>query len=90
MEYVSLSPNDRDDILKLLEYALKKKLEEQPEKRGRYSWDNSYYYKMRINQLSQLIKGRKVYDTIYQSSLGSLESDIENETNDINSKKSSI
>lgn len=73
---IQISPNDRDDILELLDYALKKKLEEPPEKHGRYTWDNSGWYKLRIYQLTQIIKGKQVYDTIYQSSLGGLVNDI--------------
>lgn len=76
MTEIQLSPNDRDDILELLDYALKKKLEEPPERKGRYTWDNSGYYKLRIGQLKQLIKGKRVYDTISQSSLGGLINDI--------------
>lgn len=76
MTEIQLSPNDRDDLLELLDYALKKKLEEPPEKHGRYTWDNSGYYKLRIHQLKQIIKGKKVYGDVRQSSLGNLVNDI--------------
>lgn len=77
MVEIKLSPLDQKDLLELLEYALQKKLKEPPEKRGRYTWDESGWYKLRIYQLSQIIKGKKVYDTICQSSLGNLVDDIQ-------------
>ena len=85
MTEIQLSPNDRDDILELLDYALQKKLEEPPERKGRYTWDNSGYYKLRVHQLKQLIKGKKIYGDVRQSSLGGIVGDLieemENETN---------
>lgn len=76
MIIVKLSPLDQKDLLELLEYALEKKMKEPPEKHGRYTWDNSGWYRLRIDQLIQLIKGNNVYDTIYQSSLSGIVDDI--------------
>ena len=75
MTEVQLEPNDRDDILQLLDYALQKKLEDPPERQGRYSFDMSGYWKERIPQLKRLICGKKNY-SFYQSSLGGLIQDI--------------
>lgn len=75
MTEVQLEPNDRDDILQLLDYALEKKLEEPPERQGRYSFDMSGYWKERIPQLKRLICGKKNF-SLYQSSLGGLVDDI--------------
>lgn len=75
---INLSPNDRDDILELLDYALECKLKEPPEKIGRWEkWDNSGYWKLRVPQLKKLIKGSKLNETVYQSSFFMLEADIE-------------
>ena len=76
MTEVQLSPNDRDDILELLDYALEKKLEEEPTRYGKYKWDNRGYYKLRIPQLKRLIRGEKIYNDIRQSSMGGLVKDI--------------
>lgn len=76
MTEVQLSPNDRDDILGLLDYALEKKLEEKPIRNGKYKWDNRGYYKLRIPQLKRLIRGEKIYNDIRQSSMGGLVRDI--------------
>lgn len=79
MVEIKLEPNDQKDILDLLKYALKKKQEDKDKE--------SYprYWELRIPQLEQLINGRNVYDTIYQSSLGNLVGDIERGLDDDNS-----
>lgn len=82
MTNVELSPNDREDILQLLDYALEKKKQEKPEKIGRWHWDNSKYWEFRIPQLKELIKGKKVYSGIYQSSMGALSNNDERGSND--------
>lgn len=83
MVEIKLSPLDQKDLLELLEYALKKKLEEKPIT-GRHKWDDSGWYKLRIEQLRLLVEGKKVYDTIYQSSLSGLVKEIEDGLNDSN------
>lgn len=77
MTEVQLSPNDRDDILQLLDYALEKKNEEQIKKHSQSKWDDRKYWRLRIKQLKAIINGKRIYDTIYQSSLGNLVGDIE-------------
>ena len=86
MTEVQLSPNDRDDILQLLDYALEKKLEEPPERQGRYSFNYSGYWKERIPQLKRLICGKKNF-SLYQSSLGGLIRDIKEGLEDDDSIK---
>ena len=71
MTEIKLSPNDQKDLLDLLAYALEKKKDD----KGKDSFPK--YWAIRIPQLMQIIKGWKVYDTIYQSSLGNLVGDIE-------------
>lgn len=71
MKEIKLSPNDEKDLLDLLAYALEKKKED----KSKESYPK--YWAIRIPQLMQLVKGWKVYDTIYQSSLGNLIGDIE-------------
>ena len=77
---INLNPNDRDDILQLLDYALEYKLQE-PHKNN---WNESGYWKIRIPQLKKLIKGSKVNETIYQSSFCTIEA---GGINDSHSKK---
>ena len=76
MVEIKLSPLDQKDLLELLEYALKKKLEEKPIT-GRHKWDDSGWYKLRVYQLKKIIKGYRPYSSIYQSSLGGLVKDID-------------
>lgn len=77
MANLTISPNDQKDILDLLDYALQKKLEEEPKTNSQTKWDDRKYWKLRVPQLKALINGRRIYDTIYQSSLGNLVGDIE-------------
>ena len=76
MVEIKLSQLDQKDLIELLNYALEKKKEE-PKETGKHHWDNTGWYEIRVHQLKQIVKGRKVYDTIYQSSLGGLIEDIE-------------
>ncbi len=84
MTVVELDPNDRDDILQLLDYALEKKRLEKPDKYGRWNYSLKGYWEIRIPQLKELIKGRKVHNGIFQSSLGNLVGDIERGLDDSN------
>ena len=68
MTEVELEPNDRDDILQLLDYALKKKLEE-PVDTGKRHFNIKGYWELRVPQLKRLIKGKKQF-SVYRSSLG--------------------
>jgi hypothetical protein len=76
MTEIELEPNDREDLLQLLDYALLKKLEEP---QGRWGMGN--YWKIRIPQLKMIVKGYKV-NNIYKSSMGGLVGDIEDEINE--------
>ena len=67
MEIV-ISPNDRDDILELLECALEYKRQEQPS-HSQQHFNTTGYWELRVPQLKQLISGRKVYGSIYQSTI---------------------
>lgn len=76
MVEIKLEPNDQQDILDLLTYALeKKKIDNDKEV-------PPAYWELRVPQLEKLIKGKKVYDTIYQSSLGGIVKDIEDTIDD--------
>ena len=78
MVEIKLEPNDQQDIIDLLNYALEKKIEENDKQVP------PAYWKLRVPQLRKLIRGLHVYDTIYQSSLGNLigyiERSLEDET----------
>lgn len=78
MVEIKLEPNDQQDIIDLLNYALQKKHEDTDKESYPKYWD------LRVPQLKQLIKGKKVYDTIYQSSLGGLVKDVQEGLDDIN------
>ena len=65
---IQISPNDRDDILELLDSALEyKRLEKSKHSQQRFSTVG--YWEIRVPQLKQLINGRKVYDSIMKSTL---------------------
>ena len=81
MVEIKLEPLDQKDLIELLDYALEKKKEE-PQITGKHHWDDNGWYELRVYQLKQLIKGKKVYDTIYQSSLGGIVKDIEDTIDD--------
>lgn len=85
MTTVELEPNDRDDILQLLDYALEKKKQEKSDKYNRWNWTMAGYWEIRVPQLKELIKGKKIRNGIYQSSMGSLVGDIERNLDDSNS-----
>lgn len=73
---IEISPNDRDDILELLDYALQKKKEEETVKYGRWGWKFDRYWEIRVPQLKALVCGKKVHNGIYQSSMSGLGADI--------------
>lgn len=79
---IEISPGDRDDMLKLLDYALEKKKKDKSK--------TSYYkfWELRVPQLKKLISGQQVYAGIFQSSLGGCTNEIiEGLANDSYSKK---
>lgn len=71
MTEIQLEPNDQQDILDLLNYALEKKKEENNREVPPAYWE------VRVPQLKMLIKGYKPYTTVCQSSLGGIINDIE-------------
>lgn len=81
MVEIKLEPNDQQDILDLLNYALEKKKEEKNKQVPPSYWE------LRVPQLKKLINGLHIYDTIYQSSMGNLTGDIERGLEDDDSTK---
>lgn len=71
MVEIELSPFDKKDLLEMLDYASEMKQEHRPPKKvGRGSvWDDTDYWVMRIEQLKQLINGKKVGRSLYGSTL---------------------
>ena len=65
MVRIELTPNDVQDLLEILEYA-KKKCELDMPKTRQYRWNDSGYYILRIDQLKEVVKGKKT-DIIYRS-----------------------
>ena len=76
MTEIQLEPNDRDDILALLDYALEKKKEDNDKQVPPAYWE------VRVPQLKRLIQGYKPF-SLYQSSLGGIIKDIEGAFDDI-------
>lgn len=58
MTSIELSPFDKDDLIKYLEYAKEQKLKNRPELKGNQKWDDTNYDVMRINYLLDITKGR--------------------------------
>lgn len=65
---IHLEPNDKADIIELLDYALKKKIEDDLSKR--IVWTDSGYWKIRIPQLMELVGGKNPHDLIQRSTCG--------------------
>ena len=57
MDRIEISPNDKKDLLELLDYAKIKKQEDDNHKDKRDHWVDSNYWKIRIEQLKMIIKG---------------------------------
>ena len=72
MVRIEVEPLDQKDLLEILDYALENYIKEQ--KNGKRK--DAKWYELRIGQLKKLINGRNVQDSIYKSSLGTLEGDI--------------
>lgn len=87
METINLDPLDKKDLLYLLDYAFKKKQEEEPDLKGSKRWDDRAYWKMRIYQIKALVNGYQKQGSYIQSSMltmqrntpkkDSIESDID-------------
>ena len=63
---IYIEPNDKADLVELLDYALKKKIEDDLEN----SWKDSEYWRIRIPQLQQLVAGKNPHDLIKRSTCG--------------------
>lgn len=62
---IEMNPNDQKDIIELLYYSLGKKLEE--EDKGK--WNNKNYWRIRIEQLLQIMGGKNVSPAVVRSSM---------------------
>ena len=60
---IKLSPNDREDIIDLLKYALEKK------KKDRDTNSFPKYWEIRVPQLIAVINGRVMSDSIMRSTM---------------------
>ncbi len=76
MGTIELSPLDRKDLLKLLEYAKIYKKIKRPPKNGLEKWDDTGWWLMRIEQLEMLLNGKNVQDSYIQSSYRTIEQDM--------------
>ena len=65
MVKIEMSPNDVQDLLEILEYA-RKQCELNKPKDRKMRWNDLNYYIIRIEQLREIIKGKRT-DTIYRS-----------------------
>lgn len=70
MALIEITPNDRDDIIQLLNYALEKKKKEEPDKKFGSSWDDRKYWEIRIRQLKLILQGKTQLNGVYRSSMG--------------------
>lgn len=73
MVRIELEPLEQKDLLEMLDYALDQKILNRPINKGSYKWDDTNYWKIRINQLKQKLNGMNT-NSIYKSSLGTLDS----------------
>ncbi len=79
---IYISPNDRADLLEILDYAAMWYELNRGSSNKKDKWDNTNWYLMRIAQLKLVIKGKVVQDSITKSSLGTLERGLDNVFND--------
>ena len=73
---IELEPLEQKDILEMLDYASEMKEKNRPSKIEPHKWDDTNYWIMRIDQLKQILNGKVVRDSVYRSSLGTI--DMEN------------
>ena len=62
---IELNPNDIQDLLEILEYAKRQCEKNRPKERTK-RWNDYGYYILRIDQLKELLRGKKT-DIIYRS-----------------------
>lgn len=70
MALIEITPNERDDIIQLLNYALEKKREDTPDRKFGSTWDDIKYWELRIPQLKLAIQGKVQTTGIYRSCMG--------------------
>lgn len=70
MALIEITPNDRDDMIQLLNYALDKKRKEKPEGKFGSTWNDSKYWEIRIPQLKLVLQGKMQNNVVYRSSMG--------------------
>lgn len=68
MTRIELSPYDRDDLIKYLQYAKEKKIENKKIPTRNDRWDDSKYDCMRIDYLIRMIEGKIYTQGFYTSS----------------------
>lgn len=70
---IELEPLEQKDILEMLDYASEMKEQNRPPKKKRSSWDDTDYWINRIEYLKIILQGKAVRDSVYRSSLGTLD-----------------
>ena len=73
---IELEPLEQKDILEMLDYASEMKEQNRPPKKKRSSWDDTDYWINRIEYLKRIVQGKAIRDSIYRSSLRTI--DMEN------------
>ena len=72
---IELEPLEQKDLLEMLDYASEMKEKNRPvRKTGRSAvWDDTDYWINRIEILKRILQGKTVRDSVYRSSLGTLD-----------------
>lgn len=75
MDRIEISPNDKQDLLELLEYAkLKHNQEKSTDKRDH--WNDAGWWNIRIEQLKMIIKGYVPHTSYIQSSYTTIDKEL--------------
>lgn len=76
---IEMSPNDKKDLIRILNFAYKRLEYHYTHKKIKNhfdQWDDSKYWMIRIEQIKAVINGRNISDSLVKSSLGTLEGDL--------------
>lgn len=71
---IELEPLEQKDLLEILDYASDmKEYHRPPKNRQGNKWDDTDYWINRIEVLKRIVQGKAIRDSVYRSSLGTID-----------------